>query len=214
MGRRTASRVIHNSVMTALPVPSAAHHRTPEELAAFLPELHAAPKDSGTLKLIVRRPAVGEREVLDVGRLDPAYGMEGDNWADRGSSRSTDGGPHPDMQLNVMSHRMVAFLAGDPALEPLAGDQLYLDLDLSHDNLPAGTRLLFGDPDAPGAVIEVTEQPHAGCKKFVARFGAEAMRFVNGKVGRPLRLRGLNARVVLAGPIHTGDVVTVRRPVT
>lgn len=198
--------------MTAVAVPSAAHHRTPEELAAFLPELHAAPKDSGILKLIVRRPAVGEREVLAVGRLDPAYGLEGDNWIERGSSRTPDGSAHPDMQLNVMSHRMVAFLAGDPALEPLAGDQLYLDLDLSHDNLPAGTRLLFGDPEAPGAVIEVTEQPHTGCKKFVARFGEEAMRFVNGRTGRPLRLRGLNARVLLAGEVRSGDLVTVHRP--
>ena len=127
------------------------------------------------------------------------------------SSRTADGAAHPDMQLNVMSHRMVAFLAQDPALEPLAGDQLYLDLDLSEGNLPAGSQLAFGDPDAPGAVIEVTEQPHTGCAKFVARFGPDAMRFVNGRVGRPRRLRGLNARVVLAGQIHTGDLVTVRR---
>ncbi|MFZ1374311.1 MAG: hypothetical protein WBB91_02025 [Nostocoides sp.] len=197
---------------SSTPAPHAARYRTPQELTDFVPTLDAAPTDRGLLKLIVRRPAVGEREVLAVGRLDPAYGLEGDSWLSRGSTRSADGRAHPDMQLNVMSHRMVAFLAQDPALEPLAGDQLYLDLDLSEGNLPAGSQLAFGDPDAPGAVIEVTEQPHTGCAKFVARFGPDAMRFVNGRVGRPRRLRGLNARVVLAGQVHTGDLVTVRRP--
>mgnify|MGYP003380442013 CR=1 FL=1 len=216
---------------SSTPAPHAARYRTPQELTDFVPTLDAAPTDRGLLKLIVRRPALGEREVLAVGRLDPAYGLEGDSWLSRGSTRrhspaisppaswlsrgstrSADGRAHPDMQLNVMSHRMVAFLAQDPALEPLAGDQLYLDLDLSEGNLPAGSQLAFGDPDAPGAVIEVTEQPHTGCAKFVARFGPDAMRFVNGRVGRPRRLRGLNARVVLAGQIHTGDLVTVRRP--
>lgn len=188
-----------------------AHYRTSEELAEFLPTLDATAKDRGTVKLIVRRPAVGEREVLDVGRLDPAYGLQGDTWIERGSKRTSDGSSHPDMQLNVMSHPMVEFLAQDPALEPLAGDQLYLDLDLSQDNLPEWTLLLFGDPDAPGAVIQVTDQPHTGCKKFVERFGPEAMRFVNGKDGRPRRLRGLNAQVTQAGEVCVGDMVTVRR---
>lgn len=116
------------------------------------------------------------------------------------------------MQLNVMNARLVAFLAGDPERRALAGDQLYLDLDLSHENLPAGTRLVLGDPATRGAVIEVTEVPHTGCAKFVERFGAEAMRFVNGRDGRPLRLRGLNARVVTAGRVRPGDPVTVVRP--
>jgi hypothetical protein len=189
----------------------AAHHRTPEELIAFLPTLAEAPKDRGTLNLLVRRPDRGEREVLESGTLDATYGLIGDNWLARGSRHTADGSADPDSQLNVMSHRMVAFLAGDPALEPLAGDQLYLDLDLSHENLPVGSRLLFGDPDTPRAVIEVTEPPHTGCAKFVERFGAEAMRFVNGRTGRPMRLRGLNARVVTGGEVRPGDVVTVQR---
>jgi MOSC domain-containing protein YiiM len=187
-------------------------HRTPEELAAFVPQLLHAPRDVGTLKLVVRRPAPGEREVLDEGELDLAVGLVGDGWSQRPSKTSADGGPHPDMQLNVMSAQMVAFLAGDPERRPLAGDQLYLDLDLSHDNLPAGTRLAIGEPSLRGAVIEVTEVPHTGCAKFVERFGAEAMRFVNGPVGRPMRLRGLNARVVVAGHVRPGDPVTVTRP--
>lgn len=197
---------------TSTTKPSTAGHRTPDELQAFLPELLAAPRDVGTLELIVRRPAIGAREVLDEGELDLVAGLVGDTWSERGSSRSADGGPHPDMMLNVMSARMVAFLAGDPQRRMLAGDQLYLDLDLSHENLPAGSRLTIGDPQVRGAVIEVTEQPHTGCAKFVERFGAEAMRFVNGAVGRPMRLRGLNARVVVPGHIRPGDSVTVTRP--
>jgi len=190
----------------------AATHRTSEELQAFLPQLLCAPRDVVTLELVVRRPGLGEREVLDEGELDLAVGLVGDTWTERGSSRTPDGGPHPQMQLNVMSARLNAFLAGEPGRRALAGDQLYLDLDLSHENLPAGTRLTIGDPGERGAVIEVTEPPHTGCAKFVERFGAEAMRFVNGTVGRPMRLRGLNARVVVPGRVRPGDPVTVIRP--
>ena len=194
------------------PAETAATHRTSEELQAFLPQLLCAPRAVGTLELVVRRPGLGEREVLDEGELDLAVGLVGDTWTERGSSRTPDGGPHPKMQLNVMSARMNAFLAGEPGRRALAGDQLYLDLDLSHENLPAGTRLTIGDPGERGAVIEVTEPPHTGCAKFVERFGAEAMRFVNGTVGRPMRLRGLNARVVVPGRVRPGDPVTVIRP--
>lgn len=192
---------------------TALRHRTPEELEAFLPTLLAeSPRDHGTLELVVRRPAPFEREVLDEGELDLAEGLVGDGWRARGSSRTPDGSAHPDMQLNIMSARLVAFLAGEPERRALAGDQLYLDLDLSHENLPAGTRLVIGDPAVRGAVVEVTPAPHTGCAKFVERFGAEAMRFVNGEVGRPLRLRGLAARVVVPGRVRPGDRVTVQRP--
>lgn len=186
-------------------------HRTAEELAAYLPELDAAPRDRGTLDLVVRRPSPGEREVLDEGELDPQVGLVGDTWLERAIGASPEGTCDPDTQLNVMSARMVAFLAADPDRRPLAGDQLYLDLDLSQDNLPVGARLVIGDPDNGGAIIEVTGPPHTGCAKFVERFGGEAMRFVNGSVGRPRRLRGLNARVTTAGRVRPGDVVTVQR---
>ena len=190
----------------------AATHRTPEELQAFLPQLLAAPRDVGTLELVVRRPAPGEREVLDEGELDLAVGLVGDTWAERGSSRTADGGPHPEMQLNVMSARMVALPRRRPGA-PGAGRRPALPRPgpLAR-NLPAGTRLTIGDPTVRGAVIEVTEPPHTGCAKFVERFGAEAMRFVNGEVGRPMRLRGLNARVVVPGRVRPGDPVRVTRP--
>jgi hypothetical protein len=181
-------------------------HRTAEELEAHVDHLRAAPTDFGTLELLVRRPAEDEREVLAEGVLHPDHGLVGDTWSLRGSSRTADGSADPDMQLNVMSHRMVEFLAINPARRALAGDQLYLDLDLSEANLPPGTQLSIGD-----AVIEVTHQPHRGCAKFMARFGEPALRFVNSRVGRELRLRGLNARVVTSGVVRPGDKVAKLR---
>ncbi len=177
-------------------------HRTAEELAAHVDHLRLAPKDFGTLELVVSRPAEDEREVLAEGLLDPEHGLVGDTWRLRGSSRTADRSADPDMQLTVMGHRMVEFLAIDPARRSLAGDQLYLDLDLSVANLPAGTWLSIGE-----TVIEVTDHPHLGCDKFMARFGEPAMRFVNGRLGRELRLRGLNARVVTPGVVRPGDKV-------
>ncbi|TGN66854.1 MOSC domain-containing protein [Nocardioides eburneiflavus] len=185
-------------------------HRTVAELTALLPELDASPREVGTLRAVVRRPAPGEREVLEVGHLDVAEGLVGDTWAARGSRRTPDGSAHPDMQLNLMNHRLVEFLAQDPEREQLAGDQMFLDLDLSHDHLPAWSELHIGGPE--GAVIVVTDQPHNGCGKFIARFGKDAMTFVNGPEGKPRRLRGLCARVVRPGLVRPGDEVRVVRP--
>ena len=172
-----------------------------EDLEAGLDEILRSPKDAGLLHLIVRRPRVDEREVLAEGELHPSVGLVGDGWKERGSSRTSDGSAHPEMQLNIMNARVIALIAQGKERWPLAGDQLYLDLDLSGANLPAGARLALGQ-----AVIEVTAQPHTGCKKFVARFGLEAMQFVNSKVGRELNLRGINARVIQPGIIRVGDV--------
>jgi hypothetical protein len=176
-------------------------HLTIEELEGGLDEIRSAPKDQGVLDLIVRRPNVGEREVLRQGELHPKEGLVGDSWIRRASSRTKDGSAHPGMQLNITNSRVIALLAQDKERWALAGDQLFADLDLSLDNLPAWTRLSIG-----GAVIEVTDQPHTGCKKFVARFGLDAMKFVNSALGRQLNLRGINARVVEAGVIRVGDV--------
>ncbi|WP_207210343.1 GNAT family N-acetyltransferase [Nocardioides zhouii] len=187
-------------------------HRSTAELTAFLPTLDDAPRDVGVLRTVVRRPAVGEREVLEVGHLDVADGLVGDTWRSRGSRRMPDGAAHPDMQLNLMSHRLVEFVAQDPDREVLAGDQMFLDLDLSHANLPAWSELHIGGPE--GAVVVVTDQPHNGCAKFIARYGKDAMAFVNGDEGKPRRLRGLCAKVVRPGPVRPGDEVVVVRPTT
>jgi hypothetical protein len=116
-----------------------------------------------------------------------------------------DGAADPEMQLNIMNARVVALVAVDPDRRDLAGDQLYLDMDLSYENLPPGTQLELGD-----AIIEVTEPPHTGCKKFAARFGKDAMVFVNSGMGKKLNFRGINAKVVRSGNIKTGDVARKR----
>ena len=176
-------------------------------LADHLDHLRAAPADAGTLELVVRRPAVGRREVLQEGVLDLELGLVGDNWLERATARAKAEGRHLQAQLNVMSARMVALLADDDRRRALAGDQLYLDLDVSRANLPTGTRLAIGDPGAGGAVIEVTAKPHHGCQKFIDYFGHEAERFVNSPEGKQLRLRGFNARVVSPGTVRRGDPV-------
>jgi hypothetical protein len=174
---------------------------TLEELEAGLDEIRGAPKEEGPLKLIVRRPRIEEREVLQEAELDLVEGLVGDNWRTRGSSRTPDRSSHPDMQLNIMNARVIALMARHPDRWQLAGDQLFIDLDLSAANLPPGTCLALGS-----AVIQVTDQPHTGCKKFVERFGADALKFVSSPLGRQLHLRGINARVVQPGVIRTGDL--------
>ena len=177
-------------------------HLTTSELEAGLADVHQSPKDGGVLEMIVRRPQVGEREILDEGQLDLSDGLVGDSWKIRSSRRTADGSPHPDMQLNLINTRLVALVAQDRSRWHLAGDQLYVDLDLSAGNLPPGTRLAIGT-----AVIEVTAEPHTGCSKFVERFGADAMQFVNSSERRDLHLRGINARVVRPGVLRVGDTV-------
>lgn len=177
-------------------------HLTANDLEAGLDHVRCSPADRGRVELIVCRPAEDEREVLEQGVLDGTQGLVGDTWGLRGSSRTADGSAHPDMQLNVMNARAAALVAGRADRWQLAGDQLYIDLDLSEDNLPPGTRLELGS-----AVIEVTDQPHLGCRKFAARFGPDALALVNSPVGRSLRLRGMNAKVVVPGVVGVGAAV-------
>lgn len=177
-----------------------AKHLTMAELEAALDHLREAPRDEGVVELIVRRPRVDEREVLEEAELDPVKGLIGDSWCFRGSSRTADGGPHPEMQINIMNSRVAALVAQDKSRWSLAGDQLYINMDLSKENLPGGTRLAIGS-----AVLEVSSLPHTGCHKFVSRFGIDAMKFVNSSVGKQLCLRGINARVVQAGVVRLGS---------
>jgi len=176
-------------------------HLSLAELEAGLPGIAGAPKDAGELKLIVRRPAPGLREAVAQAGLTPEEGLAGDCWRTRASSRTPDRSPDPDCQLTLMNARVIALLAGAPERWQLAGDQLYVDLDLGEENLPPGTRLALGS-----AVLEITAKPHTGCKKFTDWFGPDAVRFVNAPERRALRLRGVNARVVKAGTAAAGDL--------
>lgn len=178
--------------------------QTAEELEAGLAIVRQSPAAEGTVEMIVRRPGEDRRELLEEGRLTTADGLVGDHWRARGSRSTPDGSANPECQVTLMNARLIDLLAGgDREAWPLAGDQLYVDLDLSEANLPAGTRLALGS-----AVIEVTDQPHTGCAKFSARFGPDALRLVNSEVGRELHLRGINARVVQGGTIRRGDTIT------
>ncbi len=177
------------------------HLRT-ADFEAGLDHVRRSPADCGTVELIVCRPDVDERLVLAEATLDESCGLVGDNWRVRGSSSTPDKTADPGKQVTVMNARVALLVAGDPDRRQLAGDQLYLDFDISQANLPAGARLAIG-----AVVLEVSPQPHLGCPKFSARFGTEALRFVNSRVGRQLRLRGLNARIVVPGTIRTGDTV-------
>ena len=163
-------------------------------LEAALPHILESPSDLGTVELVVRRPVEGEREVLDEAVLDYP-GLVGDRHTLRQDA-------HAGTEITLMNARVIDVIAGSRERWPLAGDQLYVDLDLTTENLPPGTRLQVGS-----ATLEVSEVPHTGCGKFTARFGSAATRFINAKPNRELRLRGMNARVVEPGTVRPGDPI-------
>lgn len=178
-------------------------------LEAGMAHIRQSPPDHGVLKKIVCRPAINERRELAEAWLDTHTGLVGDNWLQRGYRKTPHGRAHPDMQLNLMNARAIALIAGSEERWQLAGDQLFIDLDLSPENLPPGTQLQIGD-----AIIEVTTEPHTGCSKFMERFGQDAALFVNSKTGRSVNMRGINARVIQSGAVCTGSSVNKLPPAT
>ncbi|MBZ0280196.1 MAG: MOSC domain-containing protein [Anaerolineae bacterium] len=177
-------------------------HLALPDLEAGLAELGASPQDNGTVAMIVRRPEFGQRQVLEAAEIDTTQGLIGDNWLTRGSRHTEDGSANPGQQIAIMNSRVIQAIAQDESRWALAGDQLFLDLDLSAENLPPGQRIAVGT-----AVLEISEIPHNGCGKFTERFGSGATHFVNSKEGRELRRRGVNARVIQSGTVRAGDTV-------
>jgi len=178
--------------------------RTFEEFEAMLHDIRDAPSEVGIVGLIVRRPSVGEREVVNEAQLDVDEGLVGDTWRARGNRHRPDGSADPLAQLTIVNARAAAAYAGDVSRWPLAGDQIYVDFDIGVEHLPPGTRLTIG-----AAEIEVSETPHTGCAKFSSRFGKDALRFVSTPEGRRLRLRGMNARITKSGAVRVGDPISV-----
>ncbi len=178
-------------------------HPTLQELLTTIPDISISPSDQGTVEMITRRPEVGERDILEVCELDETRGLVGDNWEQRGSASTPDGSANPDAQITIINSRIVDAVAGSKSRWHLAGDQLVIDIDLSHDNLPPGSRLNIGS-----AIIELTAAPHTGCAKFMSRFGKDALRFVSGTEAMRQRRRGANAKIIQSGTIRLGDTAT------
>ncbi|HXD11050.1 MAG TPA: MOSC domain-containing protein [Anaerolineales bacterium] len=177
-------------------------HLSLTELEAGLEHIRQSPNDNGTLNLIVRRPRVDEREIVEEATLDLEIGLVGDTWKMRGSSHTADGSANINAQITLANVRAIALMAQAEDRWSLAGDQLYVDFSLSEDNVPPGTRLTIGS-----AILEVSAQPHTGCNKFSERFGLDALKFVSSPEGKQLHLRGINTKVIRAGKIRVGDVV-------
>jgi hypothetical protein len=179
------------------------HHLSIQELESGLDHIRQAPRDIGKLEMIVLRPREDERQIVESAELDLSEGLPGDSWKTRGSRHSADGSANINAQITIMNSRSTALVAQARERWSLAGDQLYVDFDLSDDNIPPGTRIAIGS-----AILEVSAIPHTGCKKFSARFGVDALKFVNSPEGKRLHLRGINTKIIQAGVIRVGDLVT------
>ena len=203
VGRKFGRRLdVHIMQLMLNNEPEPVRYLDSAELQGGVPYIRQAPNDKGLLSAIVFRPESNLRESVSMCRLSPQLGVHGDNWA-RGCWKSLpDGSPDPDVQIAITNTRAIALIAQAEEHWQLAGDNLYVDMNLSYENLPPGQRLAVGS-----AVIEITAVAHTGCKKFAERFGQAALSFVNSDVGKELNLRGTYAKVVQAGEIHVGDRV-------
>lgn len=173
-----------------------------DELMGAWADMIPSPIESGTVEMIVRRPETDAREHIQEGQLSTVDGLVGDNWLARGSSSTPDGSAHPEAQITLMSTRIIDIIAQDKDNWDLAGDQFFVDFDLSMENLPAGSHIQVGS-----AILEISEKPHTGCAKFAKRYGAPARKFVMTDEGKQARLRGVNARVIQAGPVKVNDII-------
>ena len=165
---------------------------TVEELEARWEQTEKSPQDMGTVEMIVRRPKPEQREELESATFTAEAGLAGDDWL----RRSAD----PEAQITMMNSRLIHLLAGDKSRWAEAGDQLFVDLDISQDNLPPGTQLQIGE-----VVMEVSQLPHTGCTKFARRFGGAARKWIMSEVGEQERRRGVYTRVIQDGQIKLGD---------
>ena len=176
-------------------------HPTLEDLQSALPDILNSPTEHGRIEMIISRPAVGERDILKTANLERDTGLVGDNWKQRGNSKTADGSADPDAQITLINSRIVNAVSGSKSRWHLAGDQFVVDIDLSHNNLPPGSQLSIGT-----AVVELTSTPHTGCVKFASRFGNPALRFVSGAEAMQQRRRGANAKIVQSGTVRVGDI--------
>jgi len=175
---------------------AAIRSRALADLQAALAALPDAPRDAGRVVLIVRRTTRDARETPHEARLSTEEGLCGDDWSRRPPR-------NPEVQVTLIRRDVAELIA---AGQPLAlfGDNLVVDLDLSDANLPAGSRLRLGE-----ALVEVTPEPHDGCRKFAERFGLDALRFVQTKATRDQNLRGIHLRVVETGDVAVGAAIQV-----
>lgn len=175
---------------------------TIEEIESRLENIKQSPKDAGVIVLLVCRPATDERQIITKAKLELQNGLEGDNWKTRGSKSTPDKSADPEAQITLMNSRVIDLLTEHQNDWQLAGDQIFVDFDLSLDHLPPHSKIQVGS-----AILEISAKPHTGCKKFSDRFGIQALEFISTPQGKSLRMRGVNARVIQAGEIHVGDVV-------
>jgi hypothetical protein len=175
---------------------------TTQEIKHRMPWVLDSPRDNGIVRLIVVRPQTDQRDVIEQAHFSPAAGVAGDNWQHDCWKRLADGRSDPDVQVAIMNARMIEVLAGDQTHWPLAGDQLFVDFDLGTANLSPGDQLKVGD-----AILEITAEPHRGCRKFKQRFGEQALNYVNSAEGDRHRLRGVYAKIIEVGKVETGDAI-------
>lgn len=180
-------------------------HVTQSDIDTRMDWVLESPNDNGSVALIVVRPQTDKREILSQALFSPQTGVAGDNWQTHCWKKLANGQPDPEVQVAIMNARMIDVLAGDQSRWPLAGDQLFVDFDLSVMNLSPGQRLQIGD-----ALLEITAAPHRGCRKFKQRFGEDALHYVNSAHGDAHRLRGVYAKIIAAGQVSTGDAINKR----